>query len=64
MPAPNQIDPNLSRERGMFETKEKYAERMKKLDERDALFASIFTPPSDPLSPRKTTFTHSRKSAT
>lgn len=44
MPNPNQIDPYYTRERGMFETEEQYAERMKQLDKREALFDSICAP--------------------
>lgn len=44
MPDSNQIDPYYSRERGMFETEEQYAERMKQLDKRAALLDSICTP--------------------
>ena len=41
MPAPDQIDPSYSRERMTFENDEQYAERMKRLDELAAFFASI-----------------------
>ena len=43
MPDSNMIDPSYSRERGMFETEEDYAERMKQRDKRTLLLESIGT---------------------
>lgn len=43
MPNPNQICPTLSRERMPLETDASYAERMKRLDERDELLKSFIT---------------------
>lgn len=41
MPDPKQIHPSQLRERGPMESDEQYAERMKLLDVRDEIIASI-----------------------
>jgi hypothetical protein len=44
MPDPNQIDPYYLRERGLCETDEQFADRMKALDRRDEFMRSLFLP--------------------
>lgn len=43
MPSPNQIDPAYSRQRHYGETDEQYAERMKRLDGREAMLTKFIT---------------------
>ena len=42
MPAPGTIDPTLTRDRLAWESDEAYAERMRRLDAREALIRNLF----------------------
>jgi hypothetical protein len=48
MPDPNQICPTLRRERQPLETDASYAERMKRLDERDELLSRFIAAKKEP----------------
>lgn len=43
MPGPDQIDPMMDRRQSAFETDSQYAERMARLDQREAYFKALAT---------------------